>query len=245
MFRHGMRGAASVDQTYDTAILPELLPSAFENLSISCDAVRVFPGSDGSDFPTRGQADSNNSGAYESLLLSVLECLRVGGVLLDGTGNPLGLNATARQILSSEVTVGACLDEREWARRSLSLLVSRARGRADAGLQSCMIVPRQHDREIILRSIPVAASRKLMVMIDPDGAPYPRPEVLQRMFGLTAAEVRLALQIVRGATPGDISRANRVSITTVRSQLASVFAKTQTGRQTELAALLGRLALLS
>jgi DNA-binding CsgD family transcriptional regulator len=54
----------------------------------------------------------------------------------------------------------------------------------------------------------------------------------------------LAVQITRGDTPADIARETGVSIATVRSQLASVFAKTQTGRQAELVALLARVAIL-
>jgi DNA-binding CsgD family transcriptional regulator len=64
------------------------------------------------------------------------------------------------------------------------------------------------------------------------------------MFGLTPAEERLAVQITRGDTPADIARETGVSIATVRSQLAAVFAKTQTGRQAELVALLARVAIL-
>ena len=50
--------------------------------------------------------------------------------------------------------------------------------------------------------------------------------------------------IASGATPAEIAADNLVSMATVRSQLASVLAKTQTRRQAELVALLARLAIL-
>jgi DNA-binding CsgD family transcriptional regulator len=58
------------------------------------------------------------------------------------------------------------------------------------------------------------------------------------MFGLTPAEAKLSVEISRGKSPTDIACLNGVSIATVRSQLAAVFAKTQTSRQTELVGLL-------
>ena len=63
-------------------------------------------------------------------------------------------------------------------------------------------------------------------------------------FGLTAAEAKVAVQIGRGDMLADIAGEHGVSVATVRSQLASVFAKTQTRRQTELAMLLARIAIL-
>ena len=64
------------------------------------------------------------------------------------------------------------------------------------------------------------------------------------MFGLTPAEIRLALELAQGGILADIAQRRRLSRTTVRSQLASVFSKTQTTRQAELVQLLNRIAIL-
>jgi DNA-binding CsgD family transcriptional regulator len=64
------------------------------------------------------------------------------------------------------------------------------------------------------------------------------------MFGLTAAETRLAASIAQGTAPTDLARQLQISRTTVRSQLASIFAKTHTRRQAELVALLARASIL-
>jgi DNA-binding CsgD family transcriptional regulator len=64
------------------------------------------------------------------------------------------------------------------------------------------------------------------------------------MFGLTKAELKLASAIASGFTPTDLAREWRISRATVRSQLASIFAKTHTHRQAELVALLARVSLL-
>jgi DNA-binding CsgD family transcriptional regulator len=83
-----------------------------------------------------------------------------------------------------------------------------------------------------------------IVLLDLDARPEPSPRTLQRLFGLTAAETHLAIELARGGNLLDISRSQRLSRTTIRSHLASLFVKTQTRRQAELVSLLGRIALL-
>jgi DNA-binding CsgD family transcriptional regulator len=66
------------------------------------------------------------------------------------------------------------------------------------------------------------------------------PEVarLRAEFGLTKAEARLALRLAEGASLASAAQDFEVKLTTIRSQLQQVFAKTGTCRQMELAALL-------
>ena len=83
-----------------------------------------------------------------------------------------------------------------------------------------------------------------LILLDLDARPEPSPRTLQCLFGLTAAETQLAVELARGHNLLDIARTRRLSRTTIRSQLASLFVKTQTRRQVELVALLGRVAVL-
>ncbi len=83
-----------------------------------------------------------------------------------------------------------------------------------------------------------------IILLDLDAHPEPSPRTLQRLFGLTAAETHLAVELARGGNLLDIARSRRLSRTTIRSHLASLFVKTQTRRQVELVALLGRIAVL-
>ena len=61
---------------------------------------------------------------------------------------------------------------------------------------------------------------------------------LRAEFGLTKAEARLALRLAEGSSLASAALAFNVKLTTIRSQLQQVFAKTGTSRQTELVALL-------
>jgi DNA-binding CsgD family transcriptional regulator len=61
---------------------------------------------------------------------------------------------------------------------------------------------------------------------------------LRTEFGLTKAEARLALWLAEGSSLASAAQAFNVKLTTLRSQLQQVFAKTDTSRQTELVAML-------
>jgi len=61
---------------------------------------------------------------------------------------------------------------------------------------------------------------------------------LMSMFGLSAAEARLARALCHGETLDEFAGAQGVKIPTVKTQLRSVFAKTQTDRQVTLVTLI-------
>ncbi|MER8825969.1 hypothetical protein NKH73_03395 [Mesorhizobium sp. M0938] len=72
--------------------------------------------------------------------------------------------------------------------------------------------------------------------------PRPASTSISQVYGLTPAESALAQAVAEGMAPSDYAEARGVSIHTVRTQLKMVFAKTETRRQNELAALMLRLA---
>lgn len=65
--------------------------------------------------------------------------------------------------------------------------------------------------------------------------------ILRSAFGLTQAEARIAISIMKGEDLETIARHRAVMVATIRSQLKSIFAKTRTHRQAELAAFVGRI----
>jgi DNA-binding CsgD family transcriptional regulator len=83
----------------------------------------------------------------------------------------------------------------------------------------------------------------LVLVSDPDEAPMVPREVLIQLFGLTPAEARLALALGAGESLEDAAETFGVGLTTVRTQLRQVFAKTDTNRQADLVRLLARLDL--
>jgi DNA-binding CsgD family transcriptional regulator len=71
----------------------------------------------------------------------------------------------------------------------------------------------------------------------------PAEKILQQAFSPTPSEARLASHIAQGKTLADISRQDRTGRETLRTRLKSVFDKTGTRRQTELALLLAKVTL--
>jgi DNA-binding CsgD family transcriptional regulator len=65
-----------------------------------------------------------------------------------------------------------------------------------------------------------------------------RAAIIAKTFRLTPSEAKVACIIARGASPGIAAGELKISRETARNQLKSVFAKTDTHRQSELVALL-------
>ncbi|MER8389109.1 helix-turn-helix transcriptional regulator [Mesorhizobium sp. M1428] len=73
-------------------------------------------------------------------------------------------------------------------------------------------------------------------------APIPALDAIAALFGLTAAERRVAGHVAAGLTRKEIAAAGGVSDGTVKSQLATIFDKTGTGDQRELELLMRELS---
>jgi len=81
----------------------------------------------------------------------------------------------------------------------------------------------------------------LLLMVAPmRGAVAIPADVIRTALGLTAAEARVVSMLVAGQSVADCAEATGLSPYTVRNQLASVFSKTNTSRQSELVALVIR-----
>jgi len=79
----------------------------------------------------------------------------------------------------------------------------------------------------------------IMAILD---LPVPSETRLKALFDLTAAEARLAQRLARGDSVEEAAQALGVKMTTARTQLAAIFAKTDTRRQAKLVAILSRVA---
>jgi DNA-binding CsgD family transcriptional regulator len=76
--------------------------------------------------------------------------------------------------------------------------------------------------------------------IDPAQRIRPRNEILYSMFRLTPAECRLALLLADGKSLTEISQDLGVSRNTLKTQVASIYSKTSTARQSQLVRLLSQ-----
>jgi len=88
----------------------------------------------------------------------------------------------------------------------------------------------RHLRTLEKGSAPLA----LLLIVDLDREPVPLEGHLSAMFGLTRAEARLVAALAQGQTRAEFAHAAGISINTVKTQLAQVFAKLDVSRESDL-----------
>lgn len=171
---------------------------------------------------------------------------------LDGAGRVVAANARAEALFDAGFRVGdgvlRIADPR--ARDEVAGLIEALSLRR-AGPAGPVLVPRRDRRPLILRALPlIEAARSpflgasaLLLVTDLEADGRPDPALLAQVFGLTAAEARLAAILAGGASLPEAAETLGIAVETVRSQIKAVFAKTGTGRQGALVALLGSPAL--
>lgn len=110
-----------------------------------------------------------------------------------------------------------------------ALLVERPSGKAAYRL---LITPH--------RGQGIAPGRVMIVIEDPSTVDPGLGARLRRLYGFTAAEADLAERLLQGQALSEASEARGVMVSTGRSQLNSMLAKTGVRRQGELLAMLAR-----
>lgn len=185
------------------------------------------------------------------LTAGAFDRVAMGVVLLDALGRPLLANREARRIVA-EADGFAILEDgpaaaRHDATRTLratvrsvggddhgpgssrgrALRLSRPSGRAD---YQVVVVP------LPRRCQPENGGGVVAVLFvsDPERSDQIVDHMLGNLFGLTEAEVRLVTRLLAGSTLTDAAETLGLSRNTVHSQLASIFRKTGTRKQSEL-----------
>jgi DNA-binding CsgD family transcriptional regulator len=151
--------------------------------------------------------------------------------------------ATGRAMLERECRHAA---GRETLYGAVKQLINRAGAQIPVGSTSWLVTSSKEGITTLVKQIANEWSdgTSALILLDLDARPEPSARTLQCLFGLTAAETQLAVELARGHNLLDIARSRRLSRTTIRSQLGALFVKTQTRRQADLVALLGRIAIL-
>ena len=191
-------------------------------------------------------------------MLDAFDLMGCGGVLIDLLGRVIRLNAKAQAHLGHGITLahGQVLASHGPSNAALQRLIASVlqTGPAhDAAARGAVALARRDRRPLIVHAAPVVGSahdlfqraKAILMLVDPDEHRTPAEPILRQAFGLTPAEVRVVLALLQGKDVGEIALAHAVTEGTVRVQLRSIFAKTDTKRQAELVALIGRMSLAS
>ena len=187
-------------------------------------------------------------------MTNALGRLKQPALALDRSGLVLDHNDAAEHMFSGDVRVrNRCLElsDRQ-ARLNFDIVIQRLRTTAEgvALPVAPIVVRRSSERPLLLRVLPVDGAARspffgasaLVVFSDLDSEAGLCMKLLSQVFGLSPAEARLAAALADGLSPEQAARKLGIAKATVRSQLKAVFSKTETHRQSELVAVLSRLA---
>jgi DNA-binding CsgD family transcriptional regulator len=181
---------------------------------------------------------------------AALNAMRLPAITLDRNGFVADVNAAADAVFDNDIKIK---DRRLFVRdpNSRTLLKEAidqltTPARLNSLAFEPVIVPRTDKLPVIVRIWPFAGPshppaqevRALLTLNALGPRPGPPAAILAKTFHLTPSEAKLACIIARGAPPDIAARELKISRETARNQLKSVFAKTDTHRQSELVALL-------
>lgn len=189
-----------------------------------------------------------------SLGSAALDALALGVVVTDREGVVLRANPAAEALArgAGVLSLGCCGRPLATAhpsetRRLLALLRATATG----GPGGAMLLSRPLGPAAVAATIaPLPPSLRdglphgaaLLILRDLGGKPPDLAATLIGLFGLTPAEADLACALLAGKRPDEVAARRNVKVTTIRSQLSQVLQKTGARRQSELAAMLERVA---
>ncbi|ESX71590.1 transcriptional regulator [Mesorhizobium sp. LSHC420B00] len=176
-------------------------------------------------------------------ITGMLDRIGCGYLVLNRERKVVEWNAAAQTTLERQ---GQVADTASGLSVALRRLIANVPAHFLPGSLSWVVIRSSADTPVILNENGFIApdGTSIVALLDRENRSGPNPQTLQKMFGLTGAETHLALRLAQGDAPLEIARSWRLSRTTIRSHLASLFAKTETKRQAELVALLGRISVL-
>src|SRR5688572_23826967 len=133
-------------------------------------------------------------------LLDALDRMGYGGLILDTAGKVLRVNSTGASLLSAYSAPGTSNPDLHWAREALkSLLRSEGASRFTMKEDAWVVIRREAEarQPLILHSVPITEGsafgpHTVVILVDLNENCRPTSEALQKIFGLTSSEARLA-----------------------------------------------------
>ena len=211
----------------------------------------------------RGRADGALAAAQTSqdvsagweFYLHALDAVSYPAVAIDRLGLVLGVNMAMDPVFDEDIRISnkRLLIAHPQSRSRFAALIQclACSGAADLRRAEPIIIIRRNGRQpVIINLLPLPqagqnslnfGSPAILSFISLEPRPCPNLPLLMNVFSFTPAEARLAAALANGTSIEDAAKILNISCDTVRHQLKAVFLKTDTHRQSELIALLGRL----
>jgi DNA-binding CsgD family transcriptional regulator len=182
--------------------------------------------------------------AQEQAAFKALDTLPFGILFTDKDSRVMFMNSAAKNTCSNGSGVYISEDKRCCAvdpddNGMLHRLVNKMSHDLEGSEENCTLKIEGEDGNAITMLIvsvgKQSAEHGVAIFIDSGGGFFNiSEETLKSVYNLTQSEAELLLRMVQGETLAEISEARKVTMHTVRAQLKSVFAKTDTNRQASL-----------
>lgn len=176
-----------------------------------------------------------------------IDALDIAMLIIDNLGKVLHLNLAAEEFIANQkhtlsVKWGKINCEYPYKRNELqSLIISATTSPAIGG---AMFLDKNSNIQLFVTPLPETSKIQLQwqttlaLIIIQDGSKTSSLELFEKIYDLSPAEIKLATALNNGKTLEKYAETNSLSINTVRTQLKSIFNKTNTHRQSELISLL-------
>jgi len=184
---------------------------------------------------------------------ATLNMLATGVIFLGGKGEVLLSNRKAEELLAGEDGLSSARGRlisavRAESDRLQALIYGAVQTGRGSGLSAggTLSISRQRGRPLWVTVAPLGKINMglsqlpaaVILISDPDRTPDLPADLLQRCYGLTPAEGRLAMLLLEGRSLKEAGDFCEVTYNTAKSQLKIIFSKTRTQRQGELIRLL-------
>ncbi len=186
--------------------------------------------------------------------LSALGQLNCAAFAIDGRGIAIDFNRPAEKLLGKDFTLRAgrpVAGDPASDRRLRRFIAAALAAKCSATLPGELTVIARLERPwLVADAMPVtnigsdlfSGAQFIMVLTDLSVLSLPDETRLRMVFSLSAAEAKLAKTLAAGHGIETAASSLSISRETARTQLKAIFAKTNTRRQAELSALIGRLS---
>jgi DNA-binding CsgD family transcriptional regulator len=214
----------------------------------------VANGADPSVPPAAASAGAGAPADEREALLAVLDCFPSGTVVVTADGAVTVMNRAAREILAALGAsdggdgVASAIEAVPLLREAVREVIDAASRRDADALRCFALRPGGSDRTLDVVVLPLGPSEgegatppaAAVFLFDPRQPFRPRSALVRQLYGFTASEARFAAELIGGRSVREIAALMKIEMSTARSHLKKIFAKTGTKRQGELVSLLVR-----
>lgn len=180
----------------------------------------------------RGNVVFTNRAAHTLLQQQDGLALRMGNPVTDALGWLQTPRGEAQAALDAEIHAAMDSDPLQAPHFAHGLALARPSGRSHLVVHVAPLTDRNDVSQTLLQA------GAIVFVSDPQAVPELDPALLQRLYGVSAAECRVAQELLGGQTLQAIAGRLHLTENTVKTHLQHLFEKTHTGRQQQLIRLL-------